>query len=152
MKKSWLLGGALLLSLAANAFFGSWLLTRHTHMAGFAHMQEEPGTPRLKHMMGRMQQLPDEQQKLVREKMRELAPQMRELVKAGREQHQALEQLMQAPQMQTEQLQAAFASQRELQGKIQDLRQQMLIDIAASLTPEQRAQLFKARPEKSAER
>ena len=52
MKKSWLLGGALLLSLAANVFFGSWLLTRHTHMAGFAHMQEEPGTPRLKHMMG----------------------------------------------------------------------------------------------------
>lgn len=151
MKKSWLLGGALLLSLAGNAFFGSWLLTRHAHMSGFAHMQEEPGAPRLKHMMSRMQQLPAEQRQLLREKMRQLAPQMQELVKAGREQRQTIEQLMQAPQLQPEQLQAAFASQRELQGKIQDLRQQMLIEIATSLTAEQRAQLLKARPETSAE-
>jgi len=148
MSKSWLLGGALLLSLAANAFFGSWLMTRHAHMSGFAQMQEEPGTPRLKHMMSRMQKLPDEQRQLVRKKIRELAPQMRELVKAAREQQQAIEQLMQAPQLQPEQLQAAFASQRELQGKIQDLRQRMLIDIAGSLTAEQRAQLFKTRPQK----
>lgn len=149
MKKSWLLGGALLLSLAANAFFGSWLLTRHAHMSGFAHMQEDPGTPKLKHMMSRMQKLPDEQRQLVGEKMREVAPQLRELVKEGRQQRQTIEQLMQAPQLQTGQLQAAFARQRELQGKIQDLRQQMLIDVASGLSPEQRAELFRSRPDKT---
>jgi uncharacterized membrane protein len=77
--------------------------------------------------------------------MRVLAPQMQALVKASREQRQAIEQLMQAPQLDTGQLQAAFAGQREIQEKMQDLRQQMLIGIAGTLTPEQRVQLFQGK-------
>lgn len=142
MNKSWLLGAALLLSLAGNVFLGSWLLTRSAHHSGFAHMQGEPSAPRLKHLMGRMQQLPAEQRQLVREKMHAFAPQIQQLSAAGREQRKAIEQLMQAPQLQTGQLQAAFARQRELQEKAQDLRQQMLIEIAGTLTPEQRMHLF----------
>ncbi|SDT97296.1 Heavy-metal resistance [Pseudomonas pohangensis] len=145
MNKSRLLAGALLLSLAANVFLGSWLLTRSAHHSGFAQMQGDPGGPRLKHLMGRMQKLPDEQRQQIREKMRELAPQMQALVKASREQRQAIEQLMQAPQLDTGQLQAAFAGQREIQEKMQDLRQQMLIGIAGTLTPEQRVQLFQGK-------
>jgi uncharacterized membrane protein len=93
-----------------------------------------------------MQQLPEEQRQLVREKMRELLPQMRERVKAVRAQSQVIEQLMQDPQLQTGKLQEAFARQRELQEQIQDLRQQMLIEVAGTLTPEQRMQLFKGHP------
>jgi Spy/CpxP family protein refolding chaperone len=145
MNKTWLLGGTLLLSLAGNVFFGSWLLARPAHPPGFAQMKGEPSAPRLQHMMSRMQQLPAAQRQQVREKMRELAPQLQELAKTGRAQRQTIEQLMQAPQLQTAQLQAAFAEQRELQEKAQVLRQQMLIEIASTLTPEQRIQLFKER-------
>lgn len=146
MNKSWLLGAALLLSLAGNAFFGGWWLTRAAHPEVFSHTLGDPTGPRLKQLMGRMQQLPTKQRQLIREKMRALAPQMRELAKAGREQHHIIEQLLQAPQLDSAQLQAAFARQHELQGKMQDLRQQMVIDIASSLPPKERAQLFTTRP------
>jgi uncharacterized membrane protein len=134
-----------LLSLAGNAFFGSWLLTRPAHMSGFEQLRGNPDAPRLKQLMQRIQKLPEEQRQQVREKLREFVPQLKELAKAGREQRQLIEQLMLAPQLQAEQLQAAFAEQRTLQEKAQDLRQQMLIDIASTLTPEQRMQLFKGK-------
>lgn len=146
MNKPWLLGGALLLSLAANAFLGGLLLGKPAHMTGFSRMQGDPAGPRLKHMMQRMQQLPPDQRKQVREKMLEFAPQMQELAKAIRAQHEVIEDLIQAPQLQGEQLQGAFAKQRELQGKMQEMSQQMLIDVASTLPPEQRKQLLKPPP------
>ncbi|MBF7731074.1 periplasmic heavy metal sensor [Pseudomonas sp. N040] len=143
MNKSWLLGGALLLSLAGNAFLGGWLLGKPAH---FAPMHPGAEGPRLQHMLARMQQLPEQQRQQIREKMREHAPQMRALADQGREQRQLIEQLMGQAELPRSELQAAFARQRELQAQMQELNQRMLLEIAGLLPAEQRVELLRAGP------
>ena len=146
MNKSWLLGAALLLSLAGNAFLGGMLLGKPAHRPMMASMHPGADTPRLKHMMQGMRQLPEEQRQQVREKMQQFAPQLRELAKQSRQEQQTIEEKLLQPELPRTELETAFAKQRELQGRMQELRQQMLLDIAGQLTPEQRAGLLNAKP------
>ena len=146
MNKSWLLGGALLLSLAGNAFLGGMLLGKPAHRPMMASMHPGADMPRLKHMMQGMRQLPEEQRQQVREKMHHYAPQLRELAERNRQEYQAIQQKMLMPELPRSELEADFARQRELQGRMQAMNQQMLLDIAGLLTPPQRAELLKAGP------
>ena len=146
MNKSWLLGAALLLSLAGNAFLGGMLLGKPAHPSMMAHMQGSTDAPRLKRMMSGMHELPEAQRQQVREKMRQFAPQLRELAKQSRQEQQTIEEKLLQPELPRTELETAFAKQRELQGRMQELRQQMLLDIAGQLTPEQRAGLLNAKP------
>lgn len=144
MNKHWLLGGALLLSLAANVFMGGWLLGRpHGHMP--PGQMEQPGRhgPRLQHLMQRMDKLPEAQRNAVGQLMRQYAPQLRELGQQNKQTREALQKLIAQPDLPRAELEAGFAQQRELQGKMQALMQQMLLDIAEQLPPEQRARLLK---------
>lgn len=144
MNKSWLLGGALLLSLAANAFLGGMLLGKPAHGSMMTSMHAGSETPRLRHMLKGMRQLPEEQRQEVREKVHQYAPQLRELAERARNEHQAIQKKMLLPQLPRAELEADFARQRELQGRMQAMNQQMLLDIASLLTAEQRAELLKA--------
>lgn len=146
MNKSWLLGGALLLSLASNAFLGGMLLGKASHRPMMAAMQPGAETPRLKHLMRGMRELPEQQRQQVREKMHQYAPQLRELAERNRQEFQAIQQKMLMPELPRSELEADFARQRELQGRMQAMNQQMLLDIAGLLTPQQREQLLKAGP------
>ena len=144
MKKHWLLGGALLLSLAANVFMGGWIVGRpHGHMP--AGQMEQPGSqsPGLKKLMQRMEKLPDAQRSKVRELMHQYAPQLRELGQQNKQAREALQKLIAQPELPRAELESGFAQQRELQGKAQELMQQMLLDIAEQLPPEQRARLLR---------
>ena len=144
MKQHWLLGGVLLLSLAANVFMGGWLLGRpHGHMP--SGQMEPPGRhgPRLQHLMERMDKLPEAQRQAVGELMRQYAPQLRELGEQNKQARKALQKLIAQSELPRAELEAGFAQQRELQDKMQTLMQQMLLDIAEQLPPEQRARLFK---------
>ena len=144
MNKSWLLGAALLLSLAGNAFLGGMLLGKPAHRPMMASMHPGADTPRLKHMMQGMRQLPEEKRQQVREKMQHYAPQLRELAERNRQEFQAIQQKMLMPELPRGELEADFARQRELQGRMQAMNQQMLLDIAGLLTPQQRAGLLKS--------
>ncbi len=141
MNKHWLLGGALLLSLAANVFMAGWLVGRPP-MHG---QMEPPGRhgPRLQHLMERMEKLPDEQRTAVRKLMKQYGPQLHELGQRNKEAREALQKLIAQPDLPRTELEAGFAQQRELQGQMQALMQQMLLDIAEQLPPEQRARLLK---------
>jgi uncharacterized membrane protein len=146
MNKSWLLGAALLLSLAGNAFLGGMLLGKPAHRPMMASMHPGADMPRLKHMMQGMRQLPEEQRQLVREKMHHYVPQLRELAERNRQEHQAIQKKMLLPELPRSELEADFARQRELQGQMQAMNQQMLLDIAGLLSPQQRAELLKTGP------
>ena len=144
MNKSWLLGAALLLSLAGNAFLGGMLLGKPSHRSMMASMQPGAETPRLKHLMHGMRELPEEQRQQVRETMHQYAPQLRELAQRSREERQAIQKKMLLPELPRSELEADFARQRELSGQMQTMNQQMLLDIAGLLSPQQRAELLKA--------
>jgi uncharacterized membrane protein len=143
MNKPWLLGGALLLSLAANVFLAGWILGRSP-----AHMppgqMEAPGrnAPRLQNLMEKMDNLPAAQRCEVRQLMHQYAPQLRALGQQNKQAREALQSLIAQPDLARTELQAAFAQQRELQGQMQVLMQKMLLDIAEKLSAEQRAKLL----------
>jgi Spy/CpxP family protein refolding chaperone len=143
MNKPWLLGGALLLSLAANVFMAGWLVGRPPmHMP--PGQMEPPGRqgPRLQHLLERMDNLPDAQRRAVRQLMRDYAPQLRELGQQNKQAREALQRLIAQPELPRTELEAGFAQQRELQGQMHTLMQKMLLDIAEQLPPEQRARLL----------
>lgn len=144
MNKPWLLGGALLLSLAANVFMAGWLGGRPPSHMPLGQM-EPPGRhgPRLQHLMDKMDTLPAAQRREVRQLMREYAPQLRELGQQNKQAREALQRLIAQPELPRAELEAGFAQQRELQGQMQTLMQKMLLDIAEQLPPEQRARLLK---------
>lgn len=143
MSKPWLLGGALLLSLAANVFMAGWLLGRPPMAMLPGHM-EPPGrhAPRVQNLMAQMDTLPDAQRREVRQLMRQYAPQLRQLGEQNRHGRQALQRLLAQPELPRAELEAGFAQQRELQGQMQALMQNMLLNIAERLPPEQRAKLL----------
>lgn len=143
MSKPWLLGGALLLSLAANVFMAGWLLGRPPMAMLPGHM-EPPSrhAPGVQNLMAQMDTLPDAQRREVRQLMRQYAPQLRQLGEQNRHGRQALQRLLAQPELPRAELEAGFAQQRELQGQMQALMQNMLLNIAERLPPEQRAKLL----------
>ncbi len=143
MNRSWLLGGALLLSLAGNAFLGGMLLGKPAHRGMMAPMQADSESPRLRQMFKGMRQLPEEQRQQVRETVQQYAPQLRELAEQSRNERQAIQKKMLMPQLPRAELEADFARQRELQGRMQAMNQRMLLDIASLLSAQQRAELLK---------
>jgi uncharacterized membrane protein len=148
MNKTWLMAGALLLSLATNAFLAGLLIGRPTgHGAQAFHQQgargpEQGAGQRLQHLMARVKQLPAEQRHAVASKVRGYAPQLRELGQASQQAQQAIQQQLLAPELDRAALEQAFANQRQLQGQMQTLNQRMLLEIAEQLPPAQRAQLL----------
>ncbi len=143
MSKPWLLGGALLLSLAANLFMAGWLLGRPAAPLAAAQMAhpERPG-PALQRLMQRVETLPPAQRREVRQLMRQYAPQLRALGEQNRQSRETLQQLISQADLPRAELEAAFARQRQLQEQMQSLMQQMLLDIAEQLPAEQRARLL----------
>jgi uncharacterized membrane protein len=149
MNKSWLMAGALLLSLAGNAFFAGLLLGRPAghgspamHQQGGAHGANQGPGQRLQQLMARVKQLPAEQRRTVAATVRGYAPQLRELGQAQQQAHQAVQQQLLAPELNREALESAFTSQRQLQGQMHELNQRMLLEIAGQLPAAQRAQLL----------
>lgn len=149
MNKSWLMAGALLVSLAGNAFFAGLLIGRPAghgpqgmHPQGGARGQEQGPGPHVQQLMARVKQLPPEQRQVVGAKVRGYAPQLRELGQANQQARQAVQQQLLAPELNRAALEQAFANQRQLQGQMQTLSQRMLLEIAEQLPPEQRAQLL----------
>lgn len=154
MNKSWLMAGALLTSLAANAFFAGLLLGRpagHGPQAMHQQARAQQGGDRgqaqraeqhLQQLMERVKQLPPEQRRAVGSKVRDYAPQLRELGQANQHARQAVQQQLLAPELNRAALEHAFVSQRQLQGQMQTLSQRMLLEIAEQLPAPQRAQLF----------
>ena len=144
MTKPWLLGGALLLSLAANLFMAGWLVGRpHGHTSSEQIEAPDRHGLRLKHLMAKLEKLPPEQRSAVRQLLREYSPQLHELGKRNKLAHQALQEQITQPELPRAALEASFARQRELQNEMQTLMQQMLLDIAEQLPPEQRVMLLK---------
>lgn len=149
MNKTWLIAGALLLSLAANAFFAGLLIGRPTaHSASSMHAQgkgrssEQGAGQHLQRLMAQVRQLPSEQRRTVAAQVRSYAPQLRELGKANQQAKQAVQQQLLAPQLNRTELEQALAHQRQLQEQIQTLSQRMLVEVAEQLPPQQRAQLW----------
>ncbi|MDU9416259.1 periplasmic heavy metal sensor [Pseudomonas solani] len=140
MNKTWLLGGALLLSLAGNAFLGGWLIARPA--AAEAGLQGQP----LRQLIAKVQELPPEQRGEVRAVIRQHAPQLRELAAANREnRQQLLDQLGQEP-LDHAAVEQRFARQRQATAALQTAAQAMLLEIAERLPQEQRRR-FLDRPE-----
>jgi uncharacterized membrane protein len=148
MNKTWLMAGALLLSLATNAFLAGLLIGRPTghgaqafHQQGARGAEQGPGA-HLQQLMARIKQLPAEQRHAVANKVRGYAPQLRELGQANQQARQAVQQQLLAPALNRDSLEQAFANQRQLQGQMQALNQHMLLEMAEQLPPAQRAQLL----------
>ncbi|MBP8185427.1 MAG: periplasmic heavy metal sensor, partial [Pseudomonas sp.] len=140
MNKTWLIAGALLLSLAGNAFLAGWLLGRPANHG--AQIDRDSGTPRMQQLLARVKHLPDEQRRALSAKVHGYAPQLHELGQANQQLRQNVQQLLLAPQLDRNELERAFASQRQLQERMQALSQRMLLDIAEQLPAEQRAKLL----------
>lgn len=143
MNRSWLLGAALLLSLAGNAFLGGMLLGKPAHPGIMGPIHADSGMPRLKHLMHGMRDLPEEQRQQVRQILREFAAPLRELAEQNLSERQAIQQKLLLPELPRAELEADFARQREMLSRMQAMHQQMLLDIASQLSPEQRAGLLK---------
>ncbi|GAC1029339.1 hypothetical protein thsps21_01660 [Pseudomonas sp. No.21] len=139
MNRTWLLGGALLLSIAANAFLAGWLIARPaTAVAG---LQSQP----MRQLLARVQELPPEQRREVRGIVREHAAELRRLAAANRDNRQQLLQQLGEPSLDRAALEQSFARQRQATGELQAAAQAMLLEIADTLPAEQRRQLL-ARP------
>lgn len=146
MNRSWLMGAALLLSLAGNAFLGGILLGKPEHPGMMGPMHADSGMPRLKHLMHGMRDLPEEQRQQVHQTMREFAPPLRELARQNLKERETIQQKLLLPELPRAELEADFARQREMLSRMQAMHQQMLLDIASQLSPEQRAGLLMPGP------
>jgi len=153
MNKSWLMTGALLASLAANAFFAGLLIGRPAgHGPQAMHEQARPERSgrgpeqgpgqHVQQLMERVKQLPAEQRRAVGSHVRDYAPQLRELGQANQQARQVVQQQLLAPELNRAALEQAFTQQRQVQGQMQTLSQRMLLEIAEQLPAAQRAQLF----------
>ncbi|AMZ73491.1 MULTISPECIES: periplasmic heavy metal sensor [Pseudomonas] len=142
MNKTWLLSGALLLSLGANAFFGGWLLSR-PNTAPFADLgQNQP----VRELIGKVLRLPDAQRQDVRAVISQHAPGLRTLAAQARSNRQVILTQLSADSIDRQQVQTSFAKQREATVQLQTAAQVMLLDIAEKLPPEQRRQFMREGP------
>jgi len=138
MNKSWLLSGALLLSLGANAFLGGWLLNRPSAGPLAELGQSQPA----RELLGKVLRLPKEQRQDVRTVIGQHAPGLRELAAQARSNRQVMLAQLSADQIDQQQVQDSFAKQREATAKLQTAAQVMLLEIAEKLPPEQRRQFM----------
>jgi uncharacterized membrane protein len=137
MKRSWLFGAVLALSLAGNAFLGGWLAARPPATAtglaldgNWQRLQQE------------LQRLPSEQRQQVRGLVRQRLPQLRELRQANQDNRERLRQLLGADALDAAAVQGAFARQRESTAALQQAVQRLVLDIAGQLSVEQRQRLL----------
>lgn len=137
MNKTALLGGALLLSLAANAFLGGYLLGHRTpDTEGLSRAQP------LRQLMATVQQLPAEQRRDVRAVLRDQAPELRRRMGAIRERRQTIARALAAERVDRPALEAEFARQRDDSAALQASTQKLVLDIAERLPVEQRRRLL----------
>lgn len=136
MNRTWLLGGALLLSLAGNAFLGGWLIARPA--PGDSGFQGQP----MRQLIARVRELPAEQRGEVRAVIRQHVPQLRDLAQANRDnRQQLLDELAREP-LDAAAVERRFAQQREATATLQRAAQAMLLEIAGKLPVEQRRRFF----------
>ncbi|SFN99725.1 Heavy-metal resistance [Pseudomonas sp. NFACC24-1] len=141
MNKTWLLNGALLLSLGANAFLGGWLLNR-PNAVSFELGQNQL----VRELIGKVRRLPDEQRQDVRAVISQHAPGLRKLAAQARSNRQVILDQLSADSIDRQQVQTSFAKQREATVQLQTAAQVMLLDIAEKLPPEQRRQFMREGP------
>lgn len=138
MNKTWVLSGALLLSLGANAFLGGWLLNRPSG-APFAELgQSQP----VRELIGKVMHLPKEQRQEVRGVINKHAPHLRELAAQMRGNRQVIVEQLTVEPIDAQQVQTSFAKQRDTTVQLQTAAQAMMLEMAQTLPVEQRKQLF----------
>lgn len=138
MNKTWLLSGALLLSLGANAFLGGWLLNRPS-AEPFAELgQSQP----VRQLIGKVVRLPKEQRQAVRAVISQHAPGLRQLAAQARSNRHVMLGQLSAEPVDPAQVQNSFAKQRDATVQLQTAAQAMLLDIAEKLPAQQRKQMF----------
>ncbi|SDA60214.1 Uncharacterized membrane protein [Pseudomonas sp. NFACC15-1] len=142
MNKTWLLSGALLLSLGVNAFLGGWLLSRPNAVPFLELGQNQP----VRELIGKVLRLPDEQRQDVRAVISQHAPGLRKLAAQARSNRQVILDQLSADTIDRQQVQTSFAKQREATVQLQTAAQVMLLDIAETLPPEQRRQFMREGP------
>ena len=138
MNKTWILSGALLLSLGANAFLGGWLLNRPSTSPLLELGQAQP----VRQLIGKVMQLPKEQRQQVRGVINQHAPHLRELAAEMRSNRQVIVAQLTADHIDTQQVQNSFAKQRETTVQLQTAAQAMMLEMARQLPAEQRKQLL----------
>lgn len=138
MNKTWIVSGALLLSLGANAFLGGWLLNRPSTSPLLELGQAQP----VRQLIGKVMQLPKEQRQQVRGVINQHAPQLRELAGEMRSNRQVIVAQLTADTIDTQQVQNSFAKQRETTVQLQTAAQAMMLEMAQQLPAEQRKQLL----------
>ncbi|MEN0108312.1 MAG: periplasmic heavy metal sensor [Pseudomonas sp.] len=138
MKKTWILGGVLLLSLGANAFLAGWIVNRSS-TAPFAELGQ---TQPVRELIGKVLRLPKEQRQEVRGVISQHAPHLRELAAEMRGNRQVIVAQLTGETIDVQQVQASFARQRDTTVQLQTAAQTMMLEMAQKLPQEQRRQLL----------
>ena len=138
MNRTWLLGGALLLSLGANAFLGGWLLNRPSQTPLLELGQTQP----VRQLISKVMQLPKAQRQEVRQVINQHAPTLRALAAELRSNRQVIVCQLTAQQIDPQQVQNSFAKQRDTTVQLQTAAQAMMLEMAQTLPLEQRKQLL----------
>ncbi len=135
-----LMGVALFMSLAANAFLAGWLLSPRPQTPDAIRGSEAVGPLRA---LGReLRALPEKERVQAVALLRDYAPKLRQQVKALRVARAAARELLSSEGYSRPEAEARFARVREESEKLQSLAQRMTLDLADRLPAAQRAALL----------
>ncbi|MDX1974543.1 MAG: periplasmic heavy metal sensor [Rickettsiales bacterium] len=140
MKKRWLIGAVLFVSLAANATLVGMLMGRSV---------PAPVAERLRPMemvLERVESLPEPEQEKVRAIIQQTRPQIVEATLQLRDARKDMFAFMGSAEYTREAGEKRFAELRAHTNATQKLAQTMMLDIADALTPKQRAEFVKRKP------
>lgn len=133
MKKSWLTGALLFLSLAVNVTLGAMLLGKSSRPL------QRPG----KIIMSQLRQLPEPQRSQAQTMFRRELPNLRELVMQNSELRRENFRYIASAEYTRPEAEKRLAQLREQTTALQTAAQKLILDVADMLPPEQRAQLLK---------
>lgn len=139
-KTSFWIYGALFLSLAANMFMGGLLMSRYGTPPAAQRIE------RLSEAAKNFRTLPPETRDKVKAELKKELPQVREMLGDIRAKRLAVRQVLEQKDYDKAALQKAFDELYKSVDALQLHGQKMVVDMAESLTPEERIALLKAMP------
>lgn len=141
----WLLGGIFFLSLAVNVFLAGWLFGDD----GFStHAPKPPRGLFFESFNEKAKSLAEPQRSAVQDVLSQYQPQLKKRMKRVMKAREEIDALLRSPNYSREEAETAFDRLQQYSYDAQELAQDMMLDIADALPPQDRAS-FLERPKET---
>jgi len=129
MRKNWVLGAILFISLALNFVLAGWVIGSNS---------EQMPERRFKQFAHKIQQLPEPTRSEVRDIVQQYRPQIRDNMNEVKDRREEIAKLVSGAEYSREIAEKQFEDLRKKTNETQTLAHKMILEIAEKLTPEQR--------------